>query len=74
MALEITHIDDIKVEGLLDGALPFHVTRNRKGITARIASWKREREDNSPKSHVTMRSAAYEMLARYRECQRLNIA
>jgi hypothetical protein len=70
MALEITHIDKTQVVGVLDGALPFHVSRKKNKLSARIASWEKEKADRSHTTARSMRSAAYEMLARYRESQR----
>ena len=70
MSLEITHIDKTQVVGVLDGVLPFHVSRTKDRLSARIASWKREKADRSHTTTNSMRSAAYEMLARYRESQR----
>lgn len=71
MALKITHIDETRVEGFLDGTLPFHVRRQKGNLSARIASWSKEKADHGPKTLNSMRTAAYEMLARYRESQRL---
>jgi hypothetical protein len=72
MALKITHIDQDEVEGVLDGSLPFQVSRKPEGLTARIAGWKHERLEQLPKTMQSMRAAAYEILARYRESQRMN--
>jgi len=70
MALKITHIDENRVEGLLDGVLPFHVARTSGTLAARIAGWKETQTEKSCASVAGMRGSAYAMLARYRENQR----
>lgn len=69
MALEITHIDDTKVEGILDGAIDFSMSRTGGRITASIGGWTRN-SSISGTDEGTMRCATYEILARYREAQR----
>lgn len=70
MSLKITHLDENNVTGLLDESLPFSVTRSASSISARIADWQKRQPCQGPATSGSMRSAAYEMLARYREGQR----
>jgi hypothetical protein len=71
MALEITHIDDTKVDGILDGAIDFSLRRTGGRITATIGGWTRD-SAISGAGEGNMRCATYEILARYREAQREN--
>ncbi|MCW3782915.1 hypothetical protein [Defluviimonas salinarum] len=67
MALEIMHIDTNRVEGVLDGVLPFALEREGTNLIARINSWSRRIADRSITTIAEMRLTAYEALARYRE-------
>lgn len=69
MALEITHIDNEKIDGVLDGDIDFALRRTDDGITAQIGSWIGKSSIVCAGSR-NMRAAAYEVLARYREHHR----
>ena len=71
MGLKIKTIDSDHVHGTLDGVLHFEITRDGEGVFARIHDWSRKIGNRSIHSVNSMRSAAYEALARYREDQRL---
>lgn len=66
MALEITHLDEHKVNGILDGSIDFSLRRTGQEITAKIGSWV-GRSAIAPACARDMRAATYELLARYRE-------
>lgn len=74
MALEISHLDENRVEGTLDGALAFQLLRQGEMIVAQINNWRRELAHRSVLSASEMRCCAYEALARYREAQRFGEA
>jgi len=74
MALEILYINENRIEGVLDGLITFHLQKSKGKMTAKIADWKREHEIHEAEAQASMRSTAYEMLARYRESQRASLA
>lgn len=70
MALKINQLDAQTVTGTLDGAINFQVTASEDGVTARISNWTCTLAGRALCGVSGMRSAAYEVLARYREEQR----
>jgi hypothetical protein len=70
MSLKISFIDSQNVTGILDGSADFTLQHSEGKTVARIAGWEKELEDRTPGTIASMRCAAYEVIARYREHQR----
>ena len=72
MALKITNFELDRVEGVLDDALQFSMTRDGQAIVATIGTWSRQTNLEGPASAPMMRNTAYQMLASYREDSRIS--